>query len=97
MKRWLALQGTRTVYVEPNHPWENGYTERFTGKFRDECLNEEVFSSELEAQIVVERWKWHYNERRPHSALFYRTPAEVARGPAGSTPAMIETAELVSV
>ena len=66
------------MYIAPGHPWENGYAESFNGKFRDECLNEEVFWGEQHAQVIVERWRRHYNEERPHSALGYRTPAEVA-------------------
>jgi transposase InsO family protein len=79
VKQWLAEQGTRTVYIEPGHPWENGYGESFIGKLRDECLNEEVFYNQRYAQVVVESWRRQYNEERPHSSLGYRTPAEVAR------------------
>ncbi len=75
---WLGECAIATVYIAPGHPWENGYAESFNGKFRDECLNEEVFWGEQHAQVVVERWRRHYNEERPHSALGYRTPAEVA-------------------
>jgi transposase InsO family protein len=78
LEAWLARQGTATAHITPGHPWENGYAESFNGKFRDECLNEEVFWHERQAQVVVERWRQHYNEERPHSALGYRTPAEVA-------------------
>lgn len=78
LKAWLERRGVKTVYIAPGHPWQNGYAESFNGKFRDECLNEEVFWSEKHAQVMVERWRRHYNEERPHSALGYRTPAEVA-------------------
>ncbi len=79
VKAWLVAQGTKTVYIEPGHPWENGYCESFNGKFRDECLNEEVFYNARYAQAVVETWRREYNEERPHSSLGYRTPAEAAR------------------
>lgn len=79
LKAWLKLRGTQTVYIEPGHPWENGYAESFIGKFGDECLNEAVFWSVEHAQVVVELWRQHYNEERPHSALGYQTPAEMAR------------------
>ena len=79
VREWLAMSGTETVYIEPGHPWENGYCESFNGKFRDECLNEEVFYNQRYAQAVVETWRREYNEERPHSSLGYRTPAEVAR------------------
>ncbi len=79
VKQWLATNGIQTVYIEPGHPWENGYCESFIGKLRDECLNEEVFYNARYAQVVIERWRRHYNEERPHSALGYWTPAEVAQ------------------
>jgi putative transposase len=80
LQAWLAAaaQETRTVYIEPGHPWENGYAESFIGKFRDECLNEEVFRSIEEARVVIESWRSEYNRLRPHSALGYQTPAEKA-------------------
>jgi transposase InsO family protein len=85
LRTWLARQGTAPVHIEPGHPWENGYAESFNGKFRDECLNAETFWHERHAQVVVERWRRHYNEERPHSALGYRTPPEVAAtAPAGA-------------
>ena len=78
LKEWVERRGTQTVYIEPGHPWENGYAESFIGKLRDECLNEEVFWSERQAQVIVEQWRREYNERRPHSALGYQTPGEMA-------------------
>lgn len=78
VREWLGKNGSKTLYIEPGSPWENGYMESFLGKFRDECLNMEVFGNVREAQIVVEGWKEEYNERRPHSALGGLTPAEFA-------------------
>jgi putative transposase len=38
-----------------------------------------VFSGLLEAKVLVEDYRNHYNQERPHSALLgYRTPAEFA-------------------
>jgi len=42
--------------------------ESFYGKLRDECLNEEVFNTLVEAQAVINRWRLDYNHTRPHSA-----------------------------
>jgi hypothetical protein len=48
-------------------------------KLRDECLNQEIFYSLKEAQVVIENWCKHHNIRRLHSALEYRplAPATV--------------------
>lgn len=74
VREWFALVGIKTLYIEPGSPWENGYNESFNGKLRDECLNQEIFYSLKEAQIVIEQWRNHYNTKRPHSSLDYRSP-----------------------
>jgi len=75
VRDWLHQVGSKTLYIEPGSPWENGYNESFNGKLRDECLNQEIFYSLKEAQVVIEQWRQHYNTKRPHSALGYRPPA----------------------
>lgn len=78
MREWLHQIGSKTLYIEPGSPWENGYCESFNGKLRDELLNGEIFYSLKEARIVIEQWRKHYNQKRPHSALGYRPPAPTA-------------------
>jgi transposase InsO family protein len=78
LHKWLEQRGTKTVQMAPGHPWENGYVESCNGRFRDECLNQEVLWNERQAQVVVEDWRKWYEEERPHSALGYCTPKEVA-------------------
>jgi putative transposase len=78
---WITLVGARTAYIEPGSPWENGYCESFNSKLRDELLNGEIFYSLKEARIVIEGWRRHYNEVRPHSSLGYRPPAPAALFP----------------
>lgn len=75
---WLGAKQIKTLYIKPGSPWENGHIESFHDKLRDECLNREVFSSLAEARVIIEAWRQEYNERRPHSSLGYRTPAEEA-------------------
>lgn len=76
---WLRGRGVEPVFIEPGSPWENGYVESFNGKLRDECLNEEIFWSRAEAQVVTDWWREVYNLERPHSSLGFKTPAEVAK------------------
>jgi putative transposase len=77
---WIASMGIDTALIDPGKPWQNGATESFNGKFRDECLSLEWFRSRAEAKVVIEAWRRHFNEVRPHSSLGYLTPAEfVAR------------------
>jgi transposase InsO family protein len=81
VRSWFATLGTNTLYIEPGSPWENGYCESFNGKLRDELLNGEIFYSLKEAQIVIEKWRKHYNTVRPHSSLGYRSPAPQTLNP----------------
>jgi transposase InsO family protein len=85
LRGWLARVGAGTLYITPGSPWENGYCESFNGKLRDELLNRELFYTRYEAQVLVERWRVHYNRVRPHSALGYRPPAPEAIMPVPDT------------
>ena len=86
VRAWLAEVGVKTLFIEPGSPWENGYVESFNGKLRDELLNGEIFYTLREAKVLIERWRVHYNTRRPHSALGYRPPApEATLRPPGGT------------
>jgi putative transposase len=79
VRGWLAQHQTRTLYINPGRPWQNGYGESFNGTVRDECLNMHVFHSVAEARIMLATYRRQYNEERPHSSLGYRTPVEFKR------------------
>ena len=79
VREWLTRIGVTTLFITPGSPWENGYNESFNGKLRDEFLNTEVFYTLKEAQVLIEQWRRHYNEVRPHSSLGYRPPSPVAK------------------
>ena len=78
VRRWLNNLGVETLFIEPGSPWENGYIESFNSRFRDELLNREIFTTLLEAKVLIESWRRHYNTVRPHSALGYKPPAPEA-------------------
>jgi len=84
VKQWLKESGAATLYIEPGSPWENAYSESFNGKFEDELLNREEFTTLKEAKVLVEDHRQEYNHRRPHSSLGYRTPAAFAASCAGT-------------
>ena len=75
---WLAEKNVGPAFIPPGQPWKNGFIESFHDKFRDECLQREWFLSLLDAQVVIEDWRVHYNTRRPHSSLGYQTPTSFA-------------------
>ena len=88
VREWIAAVGARTAYIVPGSPWENGYCESFNARFRDELLNGEIFYTLKEAQIIIEKWRKHYNTVRPHSALGYRPPAPETISPLQPRPSM---------
>ena len=81
LRTWLRRLEVQTLYIEPGSPWENGYIESFNGRLRDELLNGEVFDTVLEARVLCEQWRRHYNAVRPHSSLGYRPPVPEAIAP----------------
>ncbi len=95
VRAWLERIGVRTLFIERGSPWENGYNESFNGKLRDELLDREIFYSLREAEVLIERWRQHYNTVRPHSALGYRPPAPeaVLLRPAGPAYAALRHAQ----
>ena len=78
LRDWCRHSRTRTAYIEPGAPWENGWIESFNGRLRDECLNIEDFANLLEARVVIEDWRNDYNHHRPHRSLGGQTPAAYA-------------------
>jgi len=88
VRNWIKAVGAKTAYIKPGSPRENGYCESFNARFRDELLNGELFYTLKEAQIIIEKWRKHYNTRRPHSALGYRPPAPESIIPMYQKPVM---------
>ena len=78
IRKWLNRVGVKTLFIEPGSPWENGYIESFNGKLRDELLNGEIFTTLIEAKVLIEEWRREYNVVRPHSALGYKSPSPEA-------------------
>jgi putative transposase len=79
VRKWLNKLGVKTLFIEPGSPWENGYIESFNGKLRDEILNREIFTTLIEAKVLIAQWRKEYNQVRPHSSLGYKPPAPEAK------------------
>lgn len=76
---WAYTNGVKLRFIQPGKPTQNAYIESFNGKFREECLNENVFVSLQNAQKIIETWRLDYNLERPHSSLNGMAPTEFAR------------------
>ena len=71
---WCRLSRVATAFIDPASPWQNGFSESFNGRFRDEFLTTEQFDTLLEAQVLAEGWRIEYNTYRPHGSLGDLTP-----------------------
>lgn len=76
---WAEESRVAWHYIAPGKPVQNAFVESFNSRFRDECLNEEVFASLAEARTVIACWRRDYNQVRPHSAHGGLTPEAVHR------------------
>jgi putative transposase len=76
LQTWLLERATKTHYIAPGSPWQNGFRESFHGRFRDEFLYGTLFASVAEARVLCEGYRQEYNEERPHQSLGYLTPHE---------------------
>lgn len=78
LDQWTFEHGVELRLILPGKPTQNGCSESFNGRFRDECLNEHWFSDIVHARKTNHGWRQGYNKCRPHSALNYQTPSEFA-------------------
>ena len=88
---WCRFSATGSVFIEPGSPWQNAFVESFNGKLRDELLAVELFHSLLEAKVMAEDYRQHYNTYRPHSSLGYRTPNEFTLDWNNNNPGLAKT------
>jgi len=76
---WAFERGVKVDFTTPGKPTENGFVESFQSRFRDECLNAEVFENIDDAKRKIGAWRRDYNSRRPHSSLGNLSPEEYLR------------------
>jgi putative transposase len=86
---WCLERGIELVHIQPGRPTQNAHVESFHGRLREECLRASWFQNLFDARAKIAAWRDDYNQRRPHSSLGYRTPAEFA---AAHAPAALSMA-----
>jgi putative transposase len=76
---WAGKNKIEWHYIAPGKPTQNAFVESFNGRLRDECLNEELFSSMTAARATLAAWQADYNQFRPHTSLGGLAPNVYAR------------------
>ena len=79
LDQWADEHGVKLLFIQPGRPVQNCFVESFNGRFRDECLNENWFTSLNDARRIIARWKEQYNDVREHGSLGGLTPSEFAQ------------------
>jgi putative transposase len=75
----LQQRGLQISMTEVLHCYENAMAERVNGILKQEYELDRTFKTKTQAVLAFRQAVWLYNNRRPHMALSYRTPAEVHR------------------
>jgi len=83
MDRWAYQRGVTLDFSRPGKPTGNAFIEAFNSKLRSECVNTHWFLSLEDACEKLDRWRRHYNEERPRSAIGNIPPIMLAN-PTGS-------------
>jgi putative transposase len=84
MDLWAYQRGVTLDFSRPGKPTDNAFIEAFNSKLRSECVNTHWFLSLEDACEKLDRWRRHYNEERPHSAIGNIPPIMLAN-PTGAT------------
>jgi len=66
---WAYTHRVKVDFIRPGKPIENAVIESFNGRFRDECVNAQVFVSLHDARQKIETWRIVYNDHWPLSSL----------------------------
>ena len=77
---WAYRNNIAIEYIQPGKPVQNAFIESCNSRFRDECLNEELFFDLADAKKKIEKWRKYYNEERPHSSIGMKTPNAFEKG-----------------
>ena len=83
VRGWALRHRVELRFSRLGKPTDNPFIESFNGKFRDEFLNANCFTSLSSARMLADTWREEYNCDRPHSALGMVSPSEFLRSQQG--------------
>ena len=82
---WAKANDVAIYYIQPGKPNQNAFIERFNRAFREEVLDQNLFTRLEDVHEAAHGWMIDYNEDRPHDALGGLAPAEYRNKHAGSS------------
>jgi putative transposase len=75
---WAEQRGIQLDFSRPGKPNDNAFIESFNSRLRDECLNEQWFTSLVDARVKIETFRVEYQTEHSHSSLGGLTSTEYA-------------------
>jgi putative transposase len=82
---WAREAGMAIQYIQPGKPNQNAYIERFNRTYREEVLDQYLFTSLDHVREATWLWMIDYDEERPHDALGDLTPMVMRQQAAGNS------------
>ena len=76
---WSNENGVMIKYIQPGKPEQNAFVERFNRLYREDVLDEYLYSNIEQVQEISEVWKEDHNENHPHGSLRGISPRRYAR------------------
>ena len=75
-QEWCKANDINLMYIQPGHPTQNSYIERFNGSYRRAVLDAYLFRTLDDVRKITGEWNRDYNENRPHDSLGDMSPRE---------------------
>jgi transposase InsO family protein len=75
-ERKLAEAGVELINAAPAHPQTLGKLERFHRTLKERLADEGPAADLEHLQLLLDRFRSHYNEERPHQGIGNQTPSE---------------------
>lgn len=94
MDLWAYQRGVTLDFSRLGEPTDNAFIEAFNSKLRSECVNTHWFLSLEDACEKLDRWRRHYNEERPQSAIGNIPPIMLANPTGATSPPDPDKAEI---
>lgn len=73
-QQWCKQNSIEIKYTQPGSPVQNAFIERFNRYFREDILDAYWFEDLEQLRILIEKWRYDYNNNHPHKSLGRMSP-----------------------